>query len=538
MTEETNNFNDNSIDSISNKSQLYEESINNNNITIYKDIYKNFYGESSNKISSSNNDSFIKKDSNSSKQITFCKNCNTSYEIDYKILVFLSMECDCCKIDGCTLKEILENYIIKNENQIEKSCICSIHNEEYIKYCEDCKKNLCKKCLEELKQENNKNLKKHETHTKLDLKDINIKESKKIKNLIKKIKKEIPEECDDFIKFLDMIENVIIKNKDYLCYNVFKSLNNSYNFLSIFYKNNFYNKCIFQKDSLKEKAKIMRKITTIEELEKYKSEPIYSIKIINQKFKDISNFERLKLENLEILELIGNGIEDISPLNNFKFKNLKILDLEDNNLNDECLNVIKNFESSNLKFLNLFNNKIESIKIFDIIIKNFPNLKTFFIGQNKFTFKENDLNEKYKLSSKLEELGITRFDSFDIVINFFSILKLEELKILYLSRNKICKLEFLEKIKFKKLEEIWLSFNDLTNLEQIGVLLLHCKDTLKIINLKGNKISNIDKKVLEIIKSFKCLEKINLENNLINSIDECILNNLKNKKGKKLIIEF
>ena len=79
------------------------------------------------------------------------------------------------------------------------------------------------------------------------------------------------------------------------------------------------------------------------------------------------------------------------------------------------------------------------------------------------------------------------------------------------------------------MEQFWGSFNNLTNIKEIENL--QSKETIKKINLKGNKISDINN-ILEIIKPFTYLEEINLEDNLIKILDQNIIQGLKDRGVK------
>ena len=97
-------------------------------------------------------------------------------------------------------------------------------------------------------------------------------------------------------------------------------------------------------------------------------------------------------------------------------------------------------------------------------------------------------------------------------VNFILKLKIEKLKIFYISRNNLSSLSILKNIKFEHLEEFWASFNEITDLEEIENL--QSKETIHLINLKGNKITDINN-IFEILKPFKNLKEINLEDNPI-----------------------
>jgi Leucine-rich repeat (LRR) protein len=252
---------------------------------------------------------------------------------------------------------------------------------------------------------------------------------------------------------------------------------------------------------------------------------IISIKIINQKLSDLSAFKNVNLEFLTELNLNENEIEDISPLENCNFQNLIYFDIEANKLNNKCLDIFKKISLPNVIWLNLFQNDIKSTEILEII-KNYKNLESFFIGENKFDKSELEKNKIYDFPSKLKEFGLTG-NLTQETIDFILKLKIEKLEILYISRNQLNNLSFIKNIKFEKLKEFWVSFNNIVDLKEIENL--QSKETIKKIILKGNKISNI-KNILDVVKNFKNLKEINLENNPIKLINDNILQKLKEKE--------
>ena len=238
---------------------------------------------------------------------------------------------------------------------------------------------------------------------------------------------------------------------------------------------------------------------------------ISSIKINNQNFSDLSIFNELKLDNLQKLQLQGNNIENIEPFLNCNFEKVKFLDLANNKLNDESF---KNFDKLNFKdirYINLYYNKIKSPSIFEKII-NYPTLKTFFVGKNLFDEREVEkhLNQKNYLVN-LKKLGVTgNFTDKSVkILSNFSFVKLQRL---YISRNNLSSLSFLENVFCENLVSFWAIENNLTDYNDI--LKLPFKDKIEKINLKKNKISNIDN-LLNFVKEFPSLKELVLLDNPI-----------------------
>ena len=97
---------------------------------------------------------------------------------------------------------------------------------------------------------------------------------------------------------------------------------------------------------------------------------------------------------------------------------------------------------------------------------------------------------------------------------------------MYISRNNLSSLNFLENVYCKNLLSFWAINNKLTDYNDI--LKLPFKNKLNKINLKGNKINNIDN-LLDFIKHFPNLKELIMEDNPIN---------LENPENQKIIKEI
>ena len=185
-----------------------------------------------------------------------------------------------------------------------------------------------------------------------------------------------------------------------------------------------------------------------------------------------------------------------------------------------------------LEQLNLYKNKITDIKIFGLI-KRYKKLLLFYIGENKFI--DDKSNDIFEFPETLEEFGLTgNFEGEDI--NFAKRLGIENLKIFYMSRNKITNLKSLKNINFLRLEEFWAISNKITDIKEI--MNINSKEKLRIINLKQNEIINFNE-IYDIIDYFPNLEILNVIGNGIETekIDE-MKKKIKKKLKKDLIFEW
>ena len=328
----------------------------------------------------------------------------------------------------------------------EDLCKCIKHNKkEFVQYCVDCRFDLCIDCLNmESDVYSNTSImnKKHENHTKI---------------LLEKIKEQF-EEIDKLIETTMNNENVFKANasnltiilkiikcfmrnyEKYKCYNLYKSIENAKKFLEKI-NNNESNMQTFQEDYNNK-----LKIASEEELSSqiFFSSKMFSIDIQYKEKMDMSIFYNRDFGKLEELILVGNKIKDISSLSPNGFPQLKILNLAVNDLDSSIIPILKVFNLPELIELNLYKNKITDIKIFDLI-KGFTKLLRFFIGENKFIKDES--NNFFEFPETLEEFGITgNFEGEDI--NFVKRLGIGNLKIFYMSRNKISNLKSLQNINF------------------------------------------------------------------------------------------
>ena len=261
-------------------------------------------------------------------------------------------------------KERIENYIDIKEEDL---CKCIIHNKkEFIKYCFDCRSDLCFECLNmesDLYSNTIIKNKKHENHTKISLEEIKDKFHEidllmeKTKNNEKVYKTNQP----NLIKIFKIIKCYMNNYEKYKCYNLYKSIENMKTFLEkINDKEPKFNN--FEVDyknyiKIKSEEELLKRIVV--------SYNISSIDIQNKGKINMSIFHKRDFRYLEELILIGNNIKDISSLSTNTFPHLKILNLEKNELDSSVIQILKELKMPELIELILYKNKITDIKIFD-----------------------------------------------------------------------------------------------------------------------------------------------------------------------------
>ena len=386
-------------------------------------------------------------------------------------------------------------------------CNCKKHKKEFISYCTDCGLDLCIECLNmesDVYSNTTKTNKKHENHTKIKLGDIKDKFQEIVKLKEKTMKNEkIFKIYSIYLTTIFKIIKCFMNNYEkFKCFNLYKSIENSKNFLEKINDDKTNLECL--QEEYKNDLKIINEKELISNI--YFSSKIHSIHIKYEENINMSIFYGRNFDKLEELILVGNNIKDISSFSPNAFPRLKILDLAKNNLDSNIIPNLKKLYLPELTLLNLYKNNITDILIFELI-KDYKKLNAFFIGDNKFNFEEN--GKFYEFPLTLEEFGLTGNCEGE-KINFIKKLGVSNLKILYLSRNKIDNLNCLKDINFMRLREFWAISNNITDINEI--MNINNKEELWKINLKQNKIKNFDE-LINIIHYFPKLDILNLTDN-------------------------
>ena len=468
-----------------------------------------------------------------------CPECNENFLFKLINFEYMNIECGCKFIKYCTTIQFLKNFKAK---PVRICCIthkAGNINKSFIKYCKDCKINLCEDCLKEEAIFNNSEgyIKIHETHEIIDLLD-NKKDIEETKKLISD-----NENINRFNKkhlIINLVNNYE-KCPSYYAYKTIKMLNK---FITTEKSNKILPELLEKKEF--EELIIIHSIKNLKEkIEKNKSKLIYKIVIDGNKendtMGDLNIFENKNFDKLKKLQLNNiKSLKDIKALRTCSFPELTKLIIGCTELNDECINVIKNLNLPKIKFISFFSNKITSPEIFGTVEK-FNTLEKFFIGSNKIDINKLP-NEKirYNFPKNLEELGISNM--FNKKTNNFipNHLNLENLKILYVNGNGITSLKLYENIKFKRLEEFWLRGDiNIGCLESIEDLkYLQDKKSIKKIVVKQNRIKDIEK-LLDIISLFPSLELFNIEDNEIEKEKiETVVAKIKEKGFENLTIKY
>ena len=447
--------------------------------------------------------------SNINSKNFFCNKCYSMPLIEYIHDLYITYSCDHIFISNIFPSNFLKYF--SNDKDIEKKFgglimkkefRCFKHDQPYAYYDIDCKDNLCEKCISSTNE--------HKNDTKINFDEYDILFKKKyitnnLETFLKQKYNDIIEleTNDDFaqknskipsyeskriseiIYLNEIIKTILNAYKEFPCYKHYANIENIYKYIKEEEKLTFF--------------KVNNKNELIDKLNDKDYNNILSIIINGQSFDlentlnewaENNNFKTvLKFSNLKELNLGKNKIKTIEFLSRLKLPNLQILDLSDNFLGDELNNYIKKLDLPELRDLNLYKNNLENYQIFDKF-KHFLNLKILYIGLNKFSkgINRDSIIEETKFDlSSLETIGLTKIWS---------------------DEDGVKDLKY---FKFKNLQEIYLSGNNINSMDDI---VLDCDEHLiKIFWLKNNKL-----KKFSMLKKYRYLEDLSLKNNLIDDI--------------------
>ena len=486
----------------------------------------------------------LTKNNNYNAKCMLCKEKNNNNFSNAELKYCL----ECKKIICKTCLNKHENHENKNNiiiNLQDVNSKCHIHMQPFCFYCYDCNKSVCHICIS--KKEHNFHRK--ELLNELIQPEINEKEIDNINKAFKEEKQYLlkrVEELDGLIKLNDMIINS------------YKNDQNNFNYImnikNILLKNVFkeYKLDILKKKNLDKFNKVND--TFISSNSKY-------LNYENQLYlypRKFSKFCELRLSKVKYLNLAETKISDLSSFKNFCFDSMEVLNLKNNLI--KKLDPLEGLNIPNLLELNLSSNYIKNIKSLGNI--NYPKLKILNLESNKIVYI-NILSKD--IFSNLTKLILSRNKISDI--NVLSNVKFKELTYLDLGSNKISDLNSFEKAPFKKLKRLFLNNNKiksetLSNLSFDDLRILNLSENsiqdclflkkakinnLKILNLNSNEINDIEnianynfKNLIELVlsrikmKNIGCLNKDDFERLKYQYLDENkILNEKKEEKQDK-----
>lgn len=368
--------------------------------------------------------------------------------------------CYDCKQKIChqcikTHKSLEHTHIVPCNKLNDK---CEKHlGEDFTLYCHNCHKNICIQCNSE---------EEHKTHKKELLSDIEpsreeIKNIKKNRENLVKIKDEIKKQLDDLNSIIYLYDTIL---------NTFQEHKTNYNHI-----NNV--------EELVEMVKLRNKDKEIEDLQRQIEDLLSRNDLQNDYLSQLNKKYNTELTEQDIetgeeICLNCKNIDDegLKLLSSINFKSMKVLHLSDNNITN--IDSLASAPFRQLKELYLFGNNISNIEV----LQNFP----------------------FKTLEKLS-LGANMIED----ISVFSKVPFRKLKVLELWENNISNIDVLSEVPFKRLRELSLSNNKISDLKALERVSLR---RLEKLSLHDNLISNID--VLTEIQ-FKRVQRLYFENNKV-----------------------
>ena len=455
-----------------------------------------------------------------------------------------------CKHDDKKIIKINEYFKEVKESNFLGQCEACNKAEADIKYCYECKMDLCKECINTFDDEKIKHKKKH-LDTCIDL-------SEKNNKCLKHYLEEVTEYCKDceenvcpkerksrheeheIIKINDstlsdensdancnfilnqnkILEQIIFFNQ--IIINTYRKNPNNY-----FHRKNLENVANSLKEQFKQKEKDIEYIDCLlKDLKRTKNIQKNANSELNKKDIDLTGQEeklnlnnrglndedlnlisKIKFTKLRGIDLSGNNITNLEFLNYMNLPHLEYIDLSYNHIND--IKPIKNI-SKNIKDIYLQgNNEIDkSSKDFNDLKKDYNVIYEEFGIENfnaKYNLNLEEINEK---TVKLEILDINIKHGEELLKDLYLIVpKINKIKRLILHNVHIKDFSLLFRLHLNYLEELDLAVNNITNLRFLNEI--NCKK-LKILFLKDNKINDIAPLNKLIEKNYKNENKIQI----------------------------
>ena len=449
-----------------------------------------------------------------------CKKCHKIPIVKFNnSLTKFNCSCSCSFSRESSLKNIINEYIVRENDEnsndsIESYLKCKLHNENFFYYCKMDNTHLCRTCLRK------KYL--HQIHSLYSF-DFNYctinKKKENILTILKEKSKDLNFEINDADLLLNLFSVIFNDFSLYPNYSHFVIIEEAFKFLENFISNKNNNQIIdsldFQKSLIINNKKILYQNMKNPEI-------IKEINIVNSNLYDITKLCDLNLVNLEKLYLLENTITNIKPLLKAKFKKIKHLGFGRNKIGDENVPYLLEMKFEQLEELNLFSNNITDCKIFNLQnSQNLPNLKIFYIGNNRIDWtKRNSIDRTYNFKY-LTTIGLTSGIFDDNTIENINSFNFSYLKIIYLGRCDIYSLDFVKKLELPCIEEFYLNTTFINEFYP-----LRKYRHLKIIEMRDNYIENIDF-LKSFIEELPELKHFNIKGNNIDM----------NSEKNKVIIE-
>jgi hypothetical protein len=354
------------------------------------------------------------------------------------------------------------------------------------------------------------------------------KKKENILTILKEKSKDLNFEINDADLLLNLFSVIFNDFSLYPNYSHFVIIEEAFKFLENFISNKNNNQIIDSLD-FQRSLRINNKKILYENMKN--PEIIIEITIVNNNLYDITKLCELNLVNLEKLYLLENSITNIEPLLRAKFKKVKYLGFGRNKIGDENVPYLLEMKFEQLEELNLFSNNITDCKIFNLQnSQNLPNLKIFYIGNNRINWDKRKSNDRTYNFKNLKTIGLTSGIFDEKTIENINSFEFSYLKIIYLSRCDIYSLNFVEKLELPYIEEFYINTTFIKEFYPLSKY-----KTLKIIEIKDSYVENIDK-LESFIEELPELKQFNIKGNNVDMEKNKAIIESVNKKRNNLDI--
>ena len=439
--------------------------------------------------------------------IIYCKCCSSTIKIKFISKELVNVKCNkywkIMNVENFNIKYL---NLIRNINPTINNLQCTKHNNKFVQYCQNCKKNKCLDC----NIENN-----CQEHTHISF------STEKIAKLNTYIHQNDYKNDFSEISFCKLLKFLIITHEEYPNIKTFQSIESASLLLDLIEQGKKENESIQKKEG--------KFVTNFKEIYKDDVQGIYSIYLDNENFRNIKYLYKQIIKrntNLLKLTLSGNNITNIKFLSWANLNLLKHLDLSRNKLGNINIKYLNDLNCRSLKRLYIHQNMFNDYILLNVVSDKF-NLEIFYVGFNRLeqnidklkacnfpNLKEFGINYIFgKYTTKNKEIK----DSFEKLKEF----KIPNLENLYAQNNDINSLSLFDKMQLQKLKELYLNKNEL---KEIDINTVTKFPNLERISFNFNSISKINN--INKIKDLKNLKKFSIENNRLDSETKKILKDI------------
>ena len=242
--------------------------------------------------------------------------------------------------------------------------------------------------------------------------------------------------------------------------------------------------------------------------------------------------KKYKYKNKKYFNVNKEGIYKIKLKLNISIKDCSYMFANCSNIIDIDLSSFDTKDVINMSYMFYNCYKLTYIDLSSFETKNFINTSYMFHGCLNYPIVK---LKNIIVSAKEIKIDLSNKNLSNMELNLISEIKFKNLEEINISHNNLSDIAPLK--KFTKIKKIDLSFNKIKDITVFKEISKNNKE-IEIINLSHNSIKNVD--ILKEENLFPCIIEINLDNNNISKKDIKEIKNIileKNKIKKKMIIK-